>query len=447
MFGWAGLRLHFADRSVGFALLDPDLGQQAEAADADTILRTTDGGRHWSTVVLPGGRPTGGMAFVDAAHGFATGITTSGVASCVSELWSTSDAGATWHAVAGTCASYLLDALSFPNPSVGYAAGGNLGKYGIYPQRALIATTDGGTHWSSVYESGGSASGAGPSTDWGGPLARLDFPTATLGYALVGGCSIGENGPCGGTLWVSRDGGRTWVDTGKQGTRLSVAGPEQPWLVASGPAGGGTAALRSTDGGRTWQAVGRPSSLDISVTASGKFVLAHTAAGDFESDDAGASWVAAADTALTALEQEGYTPAVVLASGLVVVDLDDQLWVSRNGGQSGHNVNLPGLDPGDGTGGVAFASAHQGVAIGSALCDTKAGPSAAPAIVYATGDGGLSWKRVGSLRLGVTAVASAASTVVAIGSGCGTSAQVATSTDGGQRWHLSTLPAGLSCYT
>ncbi len=445
---WAGLRLHFANSSVGFALLDPAFGQQAGTANTDQMLRTTDGGRHWATVVLPDGLPTGGMAFVDATHDFATGATTSEKPGCASELWSSSDAGARWQAVRGTCASYLLDALSFPDPSVGYAAGGNLTKYGMYPQRAVMATTDGGVNWSSRYESGGSSTGGGPSTDWGGPLAALDFPTATLGYALVGGCSMGENGPCGGMFWVSRDGGRTWVDTGESGTRLAVAGPGQPWLLGSGgPGGGGVVARRSTDGGRTWKAVARPSALDISALASANFVFAGTLAGDFESDNAGASWTTAADPGLEAREHEGYTPAAVLASGLVVVDLGGQVWVSRNGGRSGRVVDVPGMSPDNTTGGVAFSSPQQGVAIGAAPCDTKAGPSAPPAIVSVTSDGGRSWKEVGSVDLGVSAVASAGSVAVAIGSGCAVGARVATTNDGGRQWQLWSLPAGLSCDT
>ena len=151
---WATSTLYFLNRQVGFAFPDAMYGQ--DAAWPAVLFRTSDGGRRWSAIALPGGSPSGGLVFVDGTHGFVTGLsalTASGSLrpGCTSRIWETADAGTSWRAVPGTCAGYLLTSLSFPTPERGYAGGGNYAKSSQVPQLAVLATADGGRRWSQVF--------------------------------------------------------------------------------------------------------------------------------------------------------------------------------------------------------------------------------------------------------------------------------------------------------
>lgn len=457
VWGWGDARLDFVSGSLGFALPDSEMG---EGTLAPGLLRSTDGGAHWSQVALPGGRPTGGLAFTTAVDGFATGtgLSPGTGKGCESEIWVTADAGASWHVLAGTCVAYVLDALSFTSPHAGFAAGGNFAKYGLAPQRAVLATTDGGAHWAPRYLAGGSASGGSQSS--GGPFATIDFPTPQLGYALTGGCSLGANGPCGGRVWTSTDGGRSWSETANVGTRLALAGPEDLWTVDSNGGMGGTVLWHSTDGGATWHPVARPSALAVSaLVASGPLVFAQTAAGDYQSRDGGIHWHAVEAPGLAAAEQPAgstsgpadgaLAPAVVQPGGLVVLVGAGGLWVSHDGGRTGSVVGLPGLEgAAGGPAQVAFADPRHGMVLtGGEPCANPAKPGSQPTSsqVLASRDGGRSWTRVGSLALSPSGLGLGAGTAVAVGAGCPGQAQVATSTDGGRRWARWSLPAGLDC--
>lgn len=456
---WAGLRLDFLNQRVALAVTDPENGQ---AVLDNRMLRSTDGGQHWSAVSLPGGKPSGGLAFVDPLHGFATGTVTTpapanGASPCMSQIWKTSDAGATWVVVSGTCVSYLLDAMSFPSASAGFAGGGNFSKYGNFPQRAVLASTDGGAQWSQIYAAGGSASGGGPGND--GPFAVMDFVNASLGYGLVGGCTMGANGPCGGSLWATSDGGHAWTRSSASGLRLALDAPRDLWLAGGGP-GGGDVMWHSTDGARSWTPVAAASTLNISgLVASGGTLWLDTDAGQFLSNNDGRSWSALPAAALAIESSLGATVAAVGPSGLVVVGAlgTDEVWVSHDGGQSGSTVTVPGLGRGGGAS-VAFAGPRHGLVLGQgATCAKAGGPpgqavpafTASPAPVVATTDGGASWHSLSRLDLAPGSIALGNSMAVVAGTGPGPTPpcppEVATSTDGGTHWKTWSMPAGYRC--
>ena len=456
--GWAGMDFDFPTASLGFAV--PSAGYGEDLVDPQ-LLRSTDGGRHWEAVTLPGGHPDGGLAFVDALHGFATGTVpapggSAGRPACQSRMWSTADGGATWRAVPGTCVGWLLDAVDFPDPAHGYAAGGNFSKYGMFPQRAVLATTDGGAHWSQVYAAGGNSSGSGLGD---GPFDQVRFVDSRTGYALVGGCTMGANGPCGGSLWSSTDGGRTWSRSSQAGLHLALEGPAGVWLVGGGPSGA-SAMWHSADGAAHWSAVADPATVGITaLEGAGSTLYLDTAAGQYISLDGGGSWQPLPPAARAA--ESGYQQVVAAGpSGLLVVQSPDlgRLWISHDGGRLGATVALPGRTM-DGWQTVAFATAADGLAVGQGYACTKPGVSTGaaptPAPVVATGDGGRSWHPVAGPGLSpyIQGLGYGSSVVVAIGTGPGASSsgscptEVATSTDGGTHWRTWSLPAGYHCDT
>lgn len=456
---WASLRLEFPTATLGLAVTDASEGQ---AVLDHRLLRSTDGGRHWSEVGLPGGQPDGGLVFTNALHGFATGLVDDraghpGGGSCTSQIWSTADGGATWRAVPGTCVAWLADALSFPDATHGFAAGGNFSKYGMFPQRAVLATADGGSHWSQVYAGGGNASGGGPDND--GPFAGLDFVNPNVGYALVGGCTMGANGPCGGSLWSTTDGGRQWTTSSASGLRLAVAGPADLWLTGAGP-GGGSVMWHSTDGARSWTAVADPGDVDISgLAGSGASLWVDTTAGQFLSGDGGATWSPVPPAALAA--EHGGQDTVVAAgpAGLLAVGSfgAQAVWISHDAGRRGTSSVVPDLGR-DGGVALAFADARRGLALGQGAVCAK-GPAgtaqggapftASAAAVVATVDGGSSWHGVGRLDLTPIGLGYGPKVAVAVGTGPGPTppcpTEVATSTDGGAHWRMWSMPAGYRC--
>lgn len=191
------------------------------------LLRTSDGGRDWSSLPRAAGE-VAYLRFFDRAHGLLVTrqYQTAGVATLTVE--STADGGARWtsrHAVAGDAG---FAAASFPDPTHGFLitligrqgyrirhtgdGGATWSQSGILPARdyhapavffldpstgwiadgsRLLSTTDGGAAWIN--------------TDLGALQPKaLDFLSAEHGWLL----------DTFGTLWTTIDGGATWRKPG-----------------------------------------------------------------------------------------------------------------------------------------------------------------------------------------------------------------------------------------
>jgi len=186
---WSVLRFVAGTSRVILASPDPN----ANGGYASIMLRSVDGGDHWSQIGPPNWRATGGLAFATPTLAFATGyLSSTDPAILSSRLWRSRDGGQTWSAVPGTQLPFGLNAIDFPDPVHGFAAGGNLAKYEMRPWRGLLATSDGGRTWSVRYQS--------PDADRSNPITRLHFIDANHGWGVIGGCSEGQNGPCGGAV-------------------------------------------------------------------------------------------------------------------------------------------------------------------------------------------------------------------------------------------------------
>jgi hypothetical protein len=426
---WGSYQFHFLNRSVGFAAPDPMVGQSFLSG---VLLRTTDGGRDWAPVRLPGGTPTGGLAFLDAKRGFATGAVngTDRSKSCpLDQLWATSDGGSSWRAVPGTCTGYQLTTLDFPNATTGFAGGGQYLKYSGYGQElGIMRTTDGGRRWTWVYR----ASVPGAIALDINPFGEVAFFDSSDGLALDGGQTTGGDGPVGGHLWRTSDGGRHWVQLNVTGLRLVLDGPDGAWLVGGQIGEGGDVLLRSLDRGRSWAPVGNPGYVKINALAGyGSRLWVSTEAGSFSSYDGGHHW-SLPPPAMQDAEGSTWpvTPVELAAGGTVLVGPgwagDDSYWLSGDGGRSGKLRKLPETASA-GVAALVFDSPTQGMAVeGGGSCSQ-------PATVLATDDAGATWQVEGSLGVTVSGLAVGPSLAVVTGWSCGGNV-IAISTDLGKTW-------------
>jgi photosystem II stability/assembly factor-like uncharacterized protein len=115
--------------------------------------------------------------------------------------------------------------------------------------------------------------------------------------------------------------------------------------------------------------------------------------------------------------------------GLVVIlDAEDDFWVSDDGGRTGRTVKVPALAQ-DGIAAVAFADARDGLVVGSGQCGSDD--------VLATSDGGRSWHKVG--QTGVLPISLAFDGPLAVAAGCPDN-EISASYDQGRTWY--DLPLG-----
>jgi photosystem II stability/assembly factor-like uncharacterized protein len=278
-----------------------------------TVLRTTDGGRHWRDV-SPGG-DTGDLEFRDieawdANHAVILSIGTGGD----SRIYRTADGGRTWHqGFRNHSPDAFYDCLGFWDRRHGLAMSDPVhGKFRI------LVTKDGGRSWAKRPaagmppaldgEFGFAASGtclvtAGEKDAWiasGGAAARVfhtddrgrtwtvtDTPVRrsdaggifslavrnTRTLVAVGGDFEKPNARKD-TSAYSDDGGLTWTQGGKLGgyrsgsaflPRTAATGSPSQGVIAVGPTGTDV----SFDGGATWKRVEKGSLDSVECTRSG----------------------------------------------------------------------------------------------------------------------------------------------------------------------------------
>jgi photosystem II stability/assembly factor-like uncharacterized protein len=441
---WSVLRFAAATSTVILGTPDPN----QSGGFGSIMLRSADGGAHWSQVGPTGWTSTGGVAFATPSLAFATGyLTTLAPPAVSSKLWRSRDAGLTWSAVAGTQVPFGLNALDFLDSLHGFAAGGNLAKYEMRPSRGLLVTGDGGRSWSVRYQS--------PDSDISNPITRVHFYDPSHGWAAIGACSEGQNGPCGGSVMLTADGGRSWHTTDRQAVDLSPVGPGEAWVID-----GFEEAFpwHTVDAGASWTPVVNAGLLGIdSLAGSGGWLVASTAAGIWQSHDNGASWMPLDQSMVGPGARPGTVQLLARPPALLVLQQDAGLRISHDAGLHAFDVTLPGWDPNafspitaafaDSTHGMAIIGAQNCVKppgyTGSATGTPPAGVPQGIATVALTIDGGTSWTARGSLDIQAWGAA-AASGFWAITGSTGCTAPpgqvVMISRDNGTHWATQRLP-------
>jgi photosystem II stability/assembly factor-like uncharacterized protein len=280
------------------------------------VLRTDDGGNHWSVLPVPGAE---GLDFRDIE---ATGIRTAYILSIgsgdKSRIYKTTDAGKTWLLqFTNADPKAFYDAIAFWDEQNGIAVGDPVdGRF------TIVRTADGGRTWALSPEadrpralagdgmfaaSGTCLTVQGRSNAWIGtggaaqarvlrttdrgatwsdaatPIAAgassagifsIAFSDALHGV-IVGGDYRKEREPSDNVA-LSSDGGRTWVAAGGVKLRsfrsgvVFIPGSRGREIIAVGPAG----TDRSFDGGRTWSPAGDVGFHAVSADRTGKGVWA-----------------------------------------------------------------------------------------------------------------------------------------------------------------------------
>lgn len=213
--------------------------------DRSRIYKTLDGGRHW-TVQFTNADPKAfydALAFWDARRGLALSDPVDGAF----RLLATSDGGATWAPVASAGLPAALPgeagfAASGTSLTVQGARNAWFGMGGAAAR--VLRSEDGGRSWR--------ASPTPLATGEGAGVFSLLFWSARDGVA-VGGNYQRPDDPSGNVA-LTRDGGRTWREPSgarPRGYRSCVA-RTRGLLVAVGPSGTDV----SRDGGETWAPLG-----------------------------------------------------------------------------------------------------------------------------------------------------------------------------------------------
>lgn len=378
------------DRSLlGVAFHDPLNG--LVVGENRHLLRTTDGGTSWLTVLGAdfGVDPYYAVAFPDPAHSYITGNS--------DDSWRSTDGGATWIQMTTLPVGswYHLDFLT---PTTGFAGANG----------ACCATTDGGVNW--VLRSGYPACPI---------MYSMDFRDSQVG--LVGGYHAGlvQDG-----IWKTTDGGITWT------RKHSSASNAVIWMSSqTAVASIGTAIYRSTNAGESWSFFGGGITTGlIRMARVGETGLVGVSvAGDiWRSSDGGATWSFVFDGLGDLPDSWGVSFSdaqhgwVVGHHGIMLETADAGLsWSLRNSGASVQIYELEMRDDSFGlaacnngyllrtTNGGAFWETQKlevtgqifgrdeslhGLSIVDASVAVVAGPGGT---AFRTDDGGVSWTSIG----------------------------------------------------
>jgi photosystem II stability/assembly factor-like uncharacterized protein len=319
-----------AATGIGDQAVDVLAADELITAAGGPALRSADGGRSWSPLAIDA------SSVAAMPDGHTMYATVQGNRSCV---YRSVDAGAHWSVLVSSCQNQPLTAIEFVDSQHGFAAGGTPTKYA--GSQFLEATADGGrtwqVRWATPYVADGSGRGDGADG-----VVRLSFADVDHGYALTGGCTGGENGPCGGAVYVTSDGGAHWTPTGQSGNCVVALDDNVALIGVSSPGGGGHLA-RTADGGKSWTTRTNAGSLSgqRSISGSGSFLVWRTDLGTFSSADGGTTWSSAAG--VDSLPPDAQ-PLLAAPPHDVLAVLPDQVtaWASTDGGRSPRTGSLPG---------------------------------------------------------------------------------------------------------
>lgn len=441
----------FGSHAVGIAVPDVDW-----TFFTPPSLRSGDGGRTWTPIgqagpagALPRGASTG---LAMTGGGRTVFVTAPGPGGrCAGAVYRSFDAGVTWSLLRGSCEPYPLLAVQFISPRQGFAAGGLPEKFG--GAQVVEETSDGGLTWRTTWRT---TVQNGRHADSG--IVRLDMVSARNGWALTGGCVGGQNGPCGGTVYSTHDGGLRWYRTGQGATSVTGLGSGGSRALAGDDF---TATLAiTTNGGRTWSRQTRPAWIRTSGFAgAGRSLAWASNLGDYLSADAGAHWASADQLSAPRFGYEAWLagpPGRLLgfagSGSLTTV-------VSSDSGRTWTTSRVPDRRSGDmlltaalGTGGTAIAVTGAGAQCVSRAQvqktrELKPGwkPPPGRSALFTSTDGGSRWSRAGVVLpfgVGYPAAATADGSHLAIIDACN---RLQVSSDAGGHWRGEAIRKSVFC--
>ncbi len=283
------------------------------------------------------------------------------------------------------------------------------------------------------------------------------------GFVLTGGCTDGENGPCGGTVYATTDGGFRWLHT-TQGAAmpgaLSVAVLGSGRAIAAGPAGAGTAI--TSDAGLTWTAEDPAAWVGTGAySASGSTALWSNSLGTYLTTDAGRHWAP-----VTLPAARGWRYATWLATApddLLGIEPNDQDYATLTSADGGLHwtraLIARRVSPADtlvgfalGTGPDAVALVGPGSECLSAAQVTKIqqskpgwSPPSGASLPFTSADGGAHWRKASAdLPFGVSDAVDVAVSGprIAVTDSC---YRLELSPDSGRHWRAEALGHGQFC--
>jgi photosystem II stability/assembly factor-like uncharacterized protein len=294
------------------AVHDPSTGETIDAPGG-AVFRSNDGGAFWSDVSDGLSRASANGLAINPEDADQVNVATGGVGVVFSR-----DGGATWrHAGEGLNASCLVSMASAATTST------TLLTSDAAELPRIFSSADGGEHWGDTALERRSLGVFSFAVDASEPSTIY---TSDLDNAVL----------------KSTDGGRTWSrrSTGFDGIVEDLAldpGTATTLYAAAGVSG----VIKSTDGSATWTPVnsGLPPIRQVAVDAATGTVYATAEGVAFESPDSGATW-----NSISSIPQPFQslllvaptTPATLFAT------TSDNVYASRNGGDSWQVVQLPG---------------------------------------------------------------------------------------------------------
>ena len=285
-----------------------------------TVLRTTDGGAHWNTHIVPGAESLDLRAIeaTSPATAFAMSIGDS------SRIFRTTDGGRSWSLrIILTRKGTFLDAIRFWDARHGIALSDPVDGH-FY----LVVTRDGGETWQEL------------PTDRMPPALPNEGAFAASGSCLaVRGTSdvwFVTGGASSARVFHSPDRGRTWTvsdsplraGAAPRGSFSVAFRDARHGVIAGGdyekPALGGKNIALTRDGGATWTLVdsatspkGYRSAVAFEPGFAGRHLLAVGTSGSDRSVDGGATWMSIDSTGYNSVQAARGTAFVVGPKGRV----------------------------------------------------------------------------------------------------------------------------------